>query len=415
MSNKESLFFKYNTYSLVSNKYLQEEFFYDKLYEKIAIDTREHERHSYKERLARAVIQGLIRGEKILGVVLMLWTLIVAGVSSAEAAALPHLGEAKAAVEAQYGAAYVVQEDTLHFRNGEEWRESLKTKPSQAKAYGYAILAQDKKGTLWVEYNADERVKKETLLLEENLKIRHLGKYFQELQAALTAKDSLAVILESYPRTQLAVRIGKTAEAERWVRFFVVGEGKTHINMHSEIKGFEITESSCLPGEVKAPTEGAWTKSDNYFLPRLYFSEPLLKRKKTELIVVHHAAMPLTTTREDIQDLHLTNGWAGIGYHKLVFADGKTAEGRPENVVGAHALGVNQRSLGIVLVGDFSKERPPMAQLQGAANLTRELMEKYHVALENVKPHRAVTEGTDCPGAAFPWQEFISLIAAAGK
>ena len=379
------------------------------------MDTREHERHSYKERLARAVTQGLIRGKKILGVVLMLWTLIVAGVNSAEAAALPHLGDAKAAVEAQYGAAYVVQEDTLHFRNGEEWRESLKTKPSQAKAYGYASVTQGKKGTLWVEYGLDERVQKETLLLEENLKIRHFGQYFPELQAALTGKDSLAVILESYPRTQLAVRIGKTAEAERWVRFFVVGEGKTHINMHSEIKGFEITESSCLPGEVKAPTEGAWTKSDNYFLPRLYFSEPLLKRKKTELIVVHHAAMPLTTTREDIQDLHLTNGWAGIGYHKLVFADGKTAEGRPENVVGAHALGVNQRSLGIVLVGDFSKERPPMAQLQGAANLTRELMEKYHVALENVKPHRAVTEGTDCPGAAFPWQEFVNLIASAGK
>lgn len=362
-----------------------------------------------------AVIEGLIRGKKTLGAVLALWTLIVMGMSGVQAAALPHLGDAKAAVETQYGAAYVVQEDKLHFQSGEEWRESLKTKPSPAKAYGYAILAQGKKGTLWLEYGSDERVQKETLLLEENLKIRHLGEYFPELQAALTGTDSQAALLASYPRTQLAVRIGKTAQAERWVRFFVVGDGKTHINMHSEIKGFEITESSCLPGEVKAPTEGAWTKSDNYFLSQLYFSEPLLKRKKTELIVVHHAAMPLTTTREDIQDLHLTNGWAGIGYHKLVFGDGKIAEGRPENVVGAHALGVNQRSLGIVLVGDFSKERPPMAQLYGAAALARELMKKYHLPLENVKPHRAVTEGTDCPGAAFPWREFVSLIAAAGK
>ena len=361
-----------------------------------------------------SVVQRFFSSNLLLRGVLIVWVLFFSW-AYGEAAALPVLGETKETVEAQYGSAYVVQEDTLHFRGGEEWQEIISKKPSLAKAYGYASVTQGKKGTLWVEYGLDERVQKETLLLEENLKIPHFGQYFPELQAALTGKDSLAVILESYPRTQLAVRIGKTAEAERWVRFFVVGEGKTHINMHSEIKGFEITESSCLPGEVKAPTEGAWTKSDNYFLPRLYFSEPLLKRKKTELIVVHHAAMPLTTTREDIQDLHLTNGWAGIGYHKLVFADGKTAEGRPENVVGAHALGVNQRSLGIVLVGDFSKERPPMAQLQGAANLTRELMEKYHVALENVKPHRAVTEGTDCPGAAFPWQEFISLIAAAGK
>ncbi len=359
--------------------------------------------------------QGLIWGKKIFGAVLILWMVIVAEMSGVQAVALPNLGDAKAAVETQYGAAYVVQEDKLHFRGGEEWRESVKAKPAQAKAYGYAILEQGKKGTLWVEYGPDERVQKETLLLENNLKIRHLGQYFPELQAALTAKNSLAAILESYPRSQLAVRIGKTAEAERWVRFVVVGDGKTHINMHVEVKGFEITDLPCESGEVKAPTEGAWAKSDNYFLPQLYFSEPLRLRKKTELIVVHHAAMPLTTTREDIQDLHLTNGWAGIGYHKLVFGDGKIAEGRPENVVGAHALGVNQRSLGIVLVGDFSKERPPEAQLQGAADLTRELMKKYHLPLESVKPHRAVTEGTDCPGAAFPWQEFISLIAAGMK
>ena len=360
------------------------------------------------------VTQGLILGKKILGAVLAFWVMF-SGLSFTEAAALPLLGDSKAAVETQYGAAYVVQEDKVHFRSGEEWRESVKTKPSQAKAYGYASVTQGKKGTLWVEYGPDKRVQKETLLLAENVKIRHLGAYFPELQAALTAKDSLAALLESYPRPQLAVRVGKTAQAERWVRFFVAGDGKTHLNMHSEVKGFEIADIPCEQGEVKAPTVGAWTKSDNYFLPQLYFSEPLLKRKKTELLVVHHAAMPLTTTREDIQDLHLTNGWAGVGYHKLVFADGEVSEGRPENVVGAHALGVNQRSLGIVLVGDFSKERPPMAQLQGAAALTRELMKKYHISLENVKPHRAVTAGTDCPGAAFPWQEFISLIAAAGK
>ena len=357
------------------------------------------------------MIQRLIRGKKILGAVLAVWGLFV-GLGFAEAAALPAIGYTKAVVEVQYGAAYMVQEDKVHFWSGEEWARIVNTKHSQAKAYGYAILAQGKKGTLWLEYGSDERVQKETLLLEENLKIRHLGEYFPELQAALTGTDSLAAILESYPRAQLAVRIGKNAQAERWVRFFVAGDGKTHINMHTEVKGFEITDIPCEPGEVTAPAEGAWLKSDNYFLPQLYLSEPLVLRKKTELIVVHHAAMPLTTTREDIQDLHLTNGWAGIGYHKLVFADGNAAEGRPENVVGAHALGVNQRSLGIVLVGDFSKERPPMAQLQGAAALTRELMKKYHISLENVKPHRAVTAGTDCPGAAFPWQEFMAEIAA---
>ena len=79
---------------------------------------------------------------------------------------------------------------------------------------------------------------------------------------------------------------------------------------------------------------------------------------------------------------------------------------------GVEITEMNSGCICCTLVGDFSKERPPMAQLQGAAALTRELMKKYHISLENVKPHRAVTAGTDCPGAAFPWQEFIERVAA---
>jgi N-acetyl-anhydromuramyl-L-alanine amidase AmpD len=93
-----------------------------------------------------------------------------------------------------------------------------------------------------------------------------------------------------------------------------------------------------------------------------------------------------------------------------VFANGAVENGRPEQMVGAHAAGDNRRSLGIVLVGDFNKARPDQSHLAGAAGLTVELMKIYRVPLENVRPHRAINTDTDCPGAQFPWQEFVRLI-----
>ncbi len=103
----------------------------------------------------------------------------------------------------------------------------------------------------------------------------------------------------------------------------------------------------------------------------------------------------------------MSNGWAGVGYHKLVFADGSVETGRPEQTVGAHAFGANRRSLGIVLVGDFNRERPNPAQLESAARLTVELLKKYRLPVEKVLPHRAVNTDTDCPGRLFPWAEFV--------
>ncbi|MEI7463649.1 MAG: N-acetylmuramoyl-L-alanine amidase, partial [Candidatus Taylorbacteria bacterium] len=50
-------------------------------------------------------------------------------------------------------------------------------------------------------------------------------------------------------------------------------------------------------------------------------------------------------------------------------------------------------------------------QLDAAVKLSVKLMQKYHVPLQKIMPHRAVTEGTDCPGALFPWQEFMQRLS----
>ena len=335
------------------------------------------------------------------------------------------IGMSKSQMDRLYGLAYVVQEDSAHFWTDREWQELGKTQP---KAYGYSTTVHGLKATLWIEYDRQDRAVKEMLLMDGNVKIRYFEQYFSELNAVITAPDIRAVVIKGFPKDQLGIVAHATDRSLRLIRFFLSAEDKTCINMHSKIRGFEIAtiESSTVSERLKGTKYNEcglnenigkiaedmnWEIADNYFTPEQYFSERLIPRKGTDLIVIHHAAMPTTTSRADIHELHLSNGWAGIGYHKLIFADGSVENGRPENVIGAHAAGANRRSLGIVLVGNFDQGLPSEIQLDAAVRLSLELMQKYHVPLQRVMPHRAVTEGTVCPGVLFPWQEFMQRLS----
>lgn len=76
-------------------------------------------------------------------------------------------------------------------------------------------------------------------------------------------------------------------------------------------------------------------------------------------IVVHHSASPRKTTdAEDIRRWHIEDrGWEDIGYH-LVIQRGRVVLGRPLWRVGAHDGGENHETLGVLLVGDYTKETP---------------------------------------------------------
>ena len=53
----------------------------------------------------------------------------------------------------------------------------------------------------------------------------------------------------------------------------------------------------------------------------------------------------------DIHKMHLSFGWDGIGYHKIICRSGKIENGRPEYWIGAHVKGYNEISLGVCLIG----------------------------------------------------------------
>lgn len=140
----------------------------------------------------------------------------------------------------------------------------------------------------------------------------------------------------------------------------------------------------------------------NIIETNLQFGE-LSSRSVTDMIVLHHAAAT-TCSAQDIHAWHLANGWSGAGYHFLVRKDGSIYRLRPEWTVGAHAVGVNYRSIGICAEGDFNKEYMPEAQQRAIGSLLHYLVNQYPIY--EVTTHRMVGN-TDCPGENYPFENII--------
>lgn len=79
----------------------------------------------------------------------------------------------------------------------------------------------------------------------------------------------------------------------------------------------------------------------------------MLVAKNIKFLVVHCSDSDdcETLTALDIHKMHLSFGWDGIGYHKVINRSGKVENGRPEYWIGAHVKGKNNISLGVCLIG----------------------------------------------------------------
>ncbi|MDY2904640.1 MAG: peptidoglycan recognition family protein [Caecibacter massiliensis] len=149
------------------------------------------------------------------------------------------------------------------------------------------------------------------------------------------------------------------------------------------------------PEKDAAPSEGLVIEETNF-----HFTEPLLVRPRTDMIVIHHVGIPDgDTPASAIHRAHLANGWAGIGYHYVIRKNGVIERGRPLAVVGAHAYGENYHTVGINVTGNFDKEVPTDAQMKSLTELVTALCRIYHIdpGPATIVGHRDVNS-TDCPG-----------------
>jgi len=80
--------------------------------------------------------------------------------------------------------------------------------------------------------------------------------------------------------------------------------------------------------------------------------------------------------------------------------------------VSRHNIDRNFRGLGICLIGNFENHGISNKQYRALVKLTKELMQKYNIPIENISGH-GYTKGerTKCPGKHFPMERFLRDIS----
>lgn len=140
-------------------------------------------------------------------------------------------------------------------------------------------------------------------------------------------------------------------------------------------------------------------------------------------IVIHHSLTKDQTVVDwpAIRKYHKeVLGWTDIGYtfgiervYRASVGDSyEILVGRQLNQTGAHCKqqGKNKDSIGICLIGNFDLMPPPKEQLDQLVNLTKALMEIFKIPKKNVAGHCDFASYKTCPGKAFPWTKFLSLL-----
>lgn len=143
----------------------------------------------------------------------------------------------------------------------------------------------------------------------------------------------------------------------------------------------------------------------------LIYDRPLTVALKD--LIVHHTATGFEATPADIQRLHMQDrGYADVGYHYMIGADGTIYAGRALEARGAHTGGRNTGSIGVSLFGNFENQTPTVAQIDSLWRISGALT--YDYWLERLGGHRDYQPGaTVCPGANL-WPRLPDLAGACG-
>ena len=121
----------------------------------------------------------------------------------------------------------------------------------------------------------------------------------------------------------------------------------------------------------------------------------MLKKENIKFLIVHCSDTGNANYIDAafIHKMHLSFGWDGIGYHKVILRSGKIENGRPEYWEGAHVKGQNKNSLGVCLIGTsiFTKN-----QFSSLKKILLEWKMKYPKAV--ILGHRDATKTSKtCP------------------
>jgi N-acetylmuramoyl-L-alanine amidase len=106
--------------------------------------------------------------------------------------------------------------------------------------------------------------------------------------------------------------------------------------------------------------------------------------RKLDRIILHCTATPegRHVSVDTIRSWHRKRGWSDIGYHYVIYLDGSVHAGRDVAKVGAHVVGHNADTIGVVYVGGCdakmkAKDTMNAAQETAFVNLVKHLRDQY--------------------------------------
>lgn len=124
-----------------------------------------------------------------------------------------------------------------------------------------------------------------------------------------------------------------------------------------------------------------------------------------DTIIIHCTATKLSmnTTTNDLYRWHVEDrGWSHIGYHYYIDQRGKVHTCRPLAMIGAHAKGHNETSIGICLEGGLSEttgkpaDTRTLAQRGSLIKLIETLSKTFPIHTQKIIGHNEIAN-KDCP------------------
>jgi hypothetical protein len=151
------------------------------------------------------------------------------------------------------------------------------------------------------------------------------------------------------------------------------------------------------------------------------------ERKTTDVqyLAIHHSVTNIRPDwvgvdgarkyADEIATFHISGrGWGGIGYHMIVCPDGYLTYVGDMGTARANVANINEKVVGICMIGDFTKHLPTDAQIHSMHELTwwfdgqRAVWTNLKTPWDTmVQGHKELNKlfgnpGTACPGSSYP-------------
>lgn len=149
-----------------------------------------------------------------------------------------------------------------------------------------------------------------------------------------------------------------------------------------------------------------------HLMPRSEWTEAgpkawlLREAENYDRLTLHHAGNSVNFHTErnavihDIDGIltaHMERNYGDIGYHFIIDYAGGVWEGRSLAYEGAHVSSQNKRNIGVMLLGNFQKQKPSSKQLYSMKQIVSLLQDRYRIKRYRIYGHRDLGESI-CPG-----------------